>query len=321
MDETTFHEPVLVKEVLHFLAPAPGKVIVDCNLGHGGHSLEILSKLGDKGLLVGIDRDPLMLEVARKRIEATHTSSTRSQVRLIQADHSHLSQILAEALADVAAAAPDGILFDLGPSTPQLLDPARGMSWNSDQALDMRMDTSGPGPTASEIINTWDEEDLARVFFENADERWSRRVAKRIVEAREAEPIQTGRQLGQIVERAIPRKAWPPKIHPATRVFLALRIEVNAEYKTLEAVLPQAFAALKPGGRLVVITFHSGEDRRVKEYFRQVSTPPEVPWPFPQGNATAPARLLTKKPVEATPEEQARNPRSRSAKLRALEKI
>lgn len=321
MAEEVFHEPVLVEEVLHYLAPAPGKVIVDCNLGHGGHSLAILSKLGEKGLLVGIDRDSLMLEVARKRIEATHSSSTRSQVRLIQADHIQLPQVLAEALADVADAAPDGILFDLGPSTPQLLDPARGMSWQSEQALDMRMDQSAATPTAADIVNEWDEEDLARLFYENADERWSRRIARRIVEARKSEPIRTGRQLGSLVEQAIPRKAWPPKIHPATRVFLALRIEVNQEYRTLEAVLPKALELLKPGGRLVVITFQSGEDRRVKEFMRAASTPPTAPWPFPQGNEPAKAKLLTRKPVEGSEEEQARNPRSRSAKLRAIEKI
>lgn len=316
----SFHESVLVKEVLTYLAPAPGKIIVDCNLGHGGHSLAILEQLGDQGVVIGIDRDKTMLEAARKRIEAAHSSSTSSQVRLIQADHIQLQPILAAALADLPEAAPDGILFDLGPATPQILDPARGMSWQSDQALDMRLDPDGPGPTASEIVNTWDEVDLARIIFQHADERWSRRIAKRIVEARERGPIQTGRQLGEIVEHAIPRKAWPPKTHPATRVFLALRIEVNQELSTLEEVLPQAFAALRPGGRLVVITFHSGEDRRVKDFMRRISTPPEVPWPLPQGDVKAAARLLTRKPVEAGPEETARNPRSRSAKLRAVEK-
>jgi 16S rRNA (cytosine1402-N4)-methyltransferase len=319
--EPVLHEPVLVKEVLEYLAPAPGKVIVDCNLGHGGHSLAILEKLGDKGLLVGIDRDIQMLEVARKRIEATRVDSSRSMVHLIQADHLHLPQVLAEVQADAPVTAPDGILFDLGPSTPQLLDPARGMSWLSDQALDMRMDAEGPGLTAAEIINTWKEEDLARLFFEHADERWSRRIARRIVEARERQEIRTGKELGEIVAHAIPRQAWPPKIHPATRVFLALRIEVNREYRTLEEVLPLAFELLKPGGRLVVITFHSGEDRRVKEFMRRMATPPEVPWPYPQGNQQAAAKLLTRKPVEASPEEQARNPRSRSAKLRAIEKV
>ena len=320
MNEEVLHVGVLDKEVLFYTDPAPGKIIVDCTLGHGGHSLKILEKLGCEGYLVGMDRDSRMLEAARKRIEAAHDSSTCAHVRLIHADHLQLPRVLQEALADVPDAAPDGILFDLGPSTPQLLAPERGMSWLSDQALDMRMDVSGPGPTAEEMVNEWTEEDLARLFFENADERWSRRIAQRIVEARAREPIRTGRQLAEIVEHAIPRKAWPPKIHVATRVFLALRIEVNQEYRTLEAVLPMAFELLRPKGRLVVISFHSGEDRRVKEFMRKMTTPPAVPWPYPQGNQQAPARLLTKKPVTASPEELAANPRSRSAKLRAIEK-
>lgn len=320
MSQQVFHESVLLQEVLHYLAPAPGQIIVDGTLGHGGHSLAILSKLGGEGLLVGIDRDPKMLEVARKRIEATHIPS--SSYRLVQADHAHLPTVLAQVLAEahVDPPAPDGLLLDLGPSTPQLLDPARGMSWQSDQALDMRMNPDGPGPPATEIVNTWNEEDLARLFWENADERWAKRIAQRIVEARGRQAIQTGRQLGEIVGAAIPRAAWPPKIHPATRIFLALRIEVNDEYRTLEAILPKAFEMLKPQGRLVVITFHSGEDRRVKDFMRAVTTPPEVPWPLPQAGVEAPARQLTRKPVGPSPEEQAQNPRSRSAKLRAIQK-
>jgi 16S rRNA (cytosine1402-N4)-methyltransferase len=195
------------------------------------------------------------------------------------------------------------------------------MSWLSDQSLDMRMDPSGPSPEATEIVNNWTEEDLARLFWENADERWSRRIARRIVEARRRQAIRTGQELGEVVAQAIPRGAWPPKIHPATRVFLALRIEVNQEYRTLESVLPAAFELLRPEGRLVVITFHSGEDKRVKDFMRQTTSPPEVPWPLPQQGAQAPARLLTRKPVGPTPEEQARNPRSRSAKLRAIQKV
>lgn len=321
MSDTNFHESVLLQEVLHYIAPVPGQVIVDGTLGHGGHSLAILSELGGKGLLVGFDRDPQMLETARKRIEAAHVPE--SSYRLVHADHVEMPSVLAEVLAEanVDPPAPDAILLDLGPSTPQLLDPARGMSWLSDQSLDMRMNPEGPGPTASEIINTWDKEALALLFWKHADERWSRRIAEKLVEARGRQAIQTGRQLGELVAQAIPRRAWPPKIHPATRVFLALRIEVNRELETLEAILPAAFGLLRPGGRLVVITFHSGEDRRVKDFMRAVSTPPPVPWPLPQAGAEeAPARLLTRKPVMASPEEQSRNPRSRSAKLRAIEK-
>jgi 16S rRNA (cytosine1402-N4)-methyltransferase len=316
--EPALHEPVLLKEVLQTLAPMPGEVIVDATLGHGGHSLAILSQLGNEGLLVGFDRDPQMLEVARQRIDAA--SISRSCYRLVEADHVQMLTVLAEVLADVDPPAPDGILMDLGPSTPQLLDPARGMSWESDQSLDMRMRRAGPGPTAADIVNGWDQASLTRLFLDNADEHWAARIASKIVEARQLGPIRTGRQLGDIVRGAIPRGAWPPKIHPATRVFLALRIEVNDEYRTLEAILPQAFEILKPGGRLVVITFHGGEDRRVKQFMREATRPPQAPWPLPQGNEPAPARLLTPKPLTASPEEIDRNPRSRSAKLRAIQK-
>jgi 16S rRNA (cytosine1402-N4)-methyltransferase len=316
-----YHESVLVKEVLHTLSPAPGQVIVDGTLGHGGHSLAILAQLGGKGLLVGMDRDPQMLEAARLRIEAAQVP--RSCYRLVHADHAQLPVVVPEVLAEaqVEPAVPDAVLLDLGPSTPQLLDPARGMSWLSETSLDMRMNPAGPGPSAEELVNTWEEDDLARLFWQNADERWSKQIARRITEARRRRPIRTGQELGEIVAGAIPRRAWPPRIHPATRVFLALRIEVNDEYRTLEGVLPAAFELLAPGGRLVVITFHSGEDRRVKDFMRAVSTPPEVPWPLPQrGAAPAPARLLTRKPLTAGPDELAQNPRSRSAKLRAIEK-
>lgn len=315
-----FHETVLLREVLEQLAPQPGEVMVDATLGHGGHSLEIVKRLGREGLLVGLDRDPQMLETARKRFEAAHVPS--SSYQLVRADHAELPTVVAQVLAQaqVEATALDGALFDLGPSNPQLLDPARGMSWLSEQALDMRMNPDAP-VSAADIVNSWDEAALARLIWENSDERWSRRIAQRIVEARGRQAIRTGKELGEIVAGAIPRKAWPPKIHPATRVFLALRIAVNEEYRTLEAILPATFELLKPGGRLVVITFHSGEDRRVKEFMRRMTTAPEVPWPYPQAGAPlAPAEALTRKPLTASEEELRANPRSRSAKLRAIRK-
>lgn len=212
------------------------------------------------------------------------------------------------------------ILFDLGPSTPQLRDPRRGMSWTSGESLDMRMNPDSGRPTAAEIVNTWDERRLMALFKDNADERWAKRIAKRIVEERVEGTIETGKQLGELVCRAIPRKAWPPSIHPATRIFLALRIEVNAEYETLEKILPEAFEFLKPGGRLGVITFHSGEDRRVKAFMRRMTAPPEVPWPLPQTGEPAPAEWIARKGLEAGPEELERNPHSRSARLRAIRK-
>jgi len=318
-EQPVFHQPVLVKEVLDILAPAPGKLIVDATLGHGGHALAILSRIGTEGLLVGIDRDPQMLATARKRFEAANVA--RSRYRLVEADHADLADILANVLAPAQVPAPDALLFDLGPSTIQLLDPARGMSWDSDQSLDMRMRATADYRTGEEIVNTWDTAGLAQLFRDNADERWAKRIARAIVEARAAAPIRTGQQLGRIVAQAIPRKAWPPRIHPATRVFLALRIEVNNEYRTLEEVLPTAFDLLKPSGRMAVICFHSGEDRRVKTFMREIAQPPTTPWPLPQGKAgPARARLLTRRPIGPGAEEQAANPNSRSARLRALEK-
>ncbi|MCE5230732.1 16S rRNA (cytosine(1402)-N(4))-methyltransferase RsmH [bacterium] len=314
------HEPVLTKEVLQFLAPKPGDVIVDGTLGGGGHSLAILRQLDEEGLLVGADWDPQMLEAARKRIEAAHVAPTR--YRLLLTDHAHLLPVLAEVLAEagVQPAAPDGFLYDLGPSNPQILDPARGLSWESDEALDMRLSPQNPGPSAADIVNEWTEEALSKMIFGHSDERWARRIAARIVEARKQGPIRTGRQLAEIVKAAIPRKAWPEKIHPATRLFLALRIEVNQELERLERILPESFELLRPGGRLVVITFHSGEDRRVKDFMKRMATAPRPPWPLPETGEPARAKLLTPKPIGPGEEEIQRNPRSRSAKLRAIQK-
>lgn len=318
MNPGAFHEPVLVKEVIEHLSPKPGDVIVDCNLGHGGHALEILKHLRGEGLLVGIDLQAPAVETARRRILAVH--SNPSCYKLIVGNHADLPQLLLQAQVPP----PQGILLDLGPSTPQLLDPRLGMSWESEEALDMRLDPQAGNPSASEIVNEWSEAELARLIYENSEEKWSRRIARRIVEARTAGPITTGKQLGRIVGEAIPRKAWPPKTHPATRVFLALRIAANREYENLEAVLPLALEALAPGGRLVVISFHGGEDGRVKRFMQKFSRPEtEVPWPLPQGGheGNPRLRLLNSRPVTATKEEIERNPRSRSAKLRAAVKL
>lgn len=317
MRPEAFHEPVLVKEVLEFLAPKPDSVIFDLNLGNGGHSLEILKQLRGGGLLIGVDCDPQAIETARRRIEAAEIAPAR--FRVVQANHADL--LTPPLPADLPA--PDGILLDLGPSTPQLLDPRRGFSWESDEALDMRLNPAGDGPTAADVVNKWDEDDLTRMFQTNSDEKWSRRIAQRIVEARRAGPISTGRRLGEIVAGAIPKGAWPPKTHPATRIFLALRIEVNREFENLEGVLPRAVDVLKPGGRLVVISFHSGEDERVKRFMRRMATPEVAPWPLPQRGTErgAKLRVLTPKPVFASPEEAKGNPRSRSARLRAAERL
>ncbi len=313
--EPSEHEPVLRKEVIEYLNPRPGMTIVDGTLGGGGHALDILKQLGGDGLVVGLDIDPHAIERARRRIEAARIDPAHFKPVVGNfADLNHLLQ-------HVHAPPPGGILLDLGPSSPQLLDPELGLSWESEQALDMRLSRRTDQLSAAEIVNTWSEKELARLFRRRAQERFSGAIARRIVRAR---PIRTGRQLGEVVAAAIPRRAWPPKIHPATRVFLALRMEVNRELENLEAALPQALEALAPGGRLVVLSFHSGEDRLVKTFFRAMArSGDEVPWPLPQGAAAGAARLriLTARPVRPGPEEVRRNPRSRSARLRAAEKI
>lgn len=303
---------------MHYLSPRPGKTYVDCTLGRGGHTEAILKLLGGEGSLIGIDVDPHALEAVRRRFEqARHHPA---QVTLVQGNFADLTPLLQQVQAPAIA----GILLDLGLSSPQLDSPGFGMSWEDDEGLDMRIDPASSRPSAAEIVNTWTEEDLAQLFRRHADEKWSRRIAKRIVAERETGPIQTGKRLGEIVAAAIPRKAWPPRIHPATRVFMALRIEANGEYENLEAVLPQAFDALEPGGRLVVISFHSGEDARVKRWMKEMARPlGEAPWPLPQRGHEGKARgkILTPKPVTPDEAETKRNPRSRSARLRAVEKL
>jgi len=318
MNSGAYHEPVLVKEVIHYLSPAPGKVIIDCNLGNGGHALDILKQLRGEGILVGIDVDPLAVEISARRIAESRIDP--AVVKFIVGNHADLAHLLGPAHVPPAG----GILLDLGPSTPQLLSPLRGFSWESDEALDMRLNPQAGEPSAADIVNTWDEEELARIFREHAEERWADRIAKVLIQRRELHPIRTGRELGKIVGEAIPRKAWPPKIHPATRVFLALRVEVNHEYENLEKVLPQAVGALAPGGRLVVISFHGGEDSRVKKFMQELARPKTTaPWPLPQkGHEIPPTlRILTPQPVRPSEEEMQKNPRSRSARLRAAEKI
>jgi 16S rRNA (cytosine1402-N4)-methyltransferase len=312
------HESVLELEVLKILAPAPGEVFADLTLGHAGHAIRIMKEIGVDGHLFGWEKDPQMLTAARQRLEAV--GGPLSSCTLIPSDHVDLSLICPTVIADLNFCGFDGCLLDLGPSTPQILDLERGMSWNSDLALNMKLDPGREGPSAETIVNEWPESDLAGIFYHHADERWSRRIAKKIVEVRSAEPIRTGRQLGEIVASAIPRRHWPPRIHPATRVFLGLRIEVNREYETLERVLPDAFEALSPGGRLAVISFHSGEDRRVKQFMKKITAPLRSPGPLPDPDTPPAALALTRKPIRPGPAEIERNPRSRSARLRAVMK-
>lgn len=302
----TGHEPVLLSQTLEFLNIAPGKTIVDCTVGRGGHSLAIAQRLGPQGLLLTLDADPRNLEFAKQRLSAASTAcliTVPCPIRFFHANFSELMEVLATAGIDSV----DGILADLGISTNQLFDEGYGMSFAQPMPLDMRLDPR-TGQSAADIINKMKEEDLANVLYQLAQERYSRRIARKIVEARRTSPIMTTDRLAGLVRSAIPsRGGAPERIDPATRTFLALRMRVNQEMENLAALLEQAPKSLKRGARLAVISFQSMEDRLVKQAFRSAEQAGFL-------------KILTKKPLSPSAEETARNPRSRSAKLRCAEK-
>jgi len=298
-EPTSGHDPVLLDEVLQRLAPRPGQVFVDCTLGRAGHSSAIAARLGESGTLIGIDADPRNLEYAKARLQ-----SAPCTVRLFHANFAELEDVL------TAASAPrvHGILADLGVSTNQLFDENYGLSFAQEMPLDMRLDPRVER-SAADVVNTLREDDLANVLYQLAQERYSRRIARKIAEARRHAPITTTERLAELVRSAIPprRGGAPEKIDPATRTFMALRMYVNGELENLDALLRDAPRHLHLGGRFGVISFHSGEDRRVKQAFRSAEQTGQV-------------SIVTKKPVSPTDDETRRNPRSRSAKLRVIEK-
>ena len=284
------HVPVLAAEVVRLLDPKPGEVWVDVTLGGGGHARLIAERLGESGRLIGLDQDPAMLGRARRRLDGM-------PVTLVRANFDQL----AEVLRNLGVERADGVLADLGFASDQVDDPARGLSFRHDGPLDMRLDPSA-GRTAADLVKTLSEGALADVFFEYGEERHSRRVARRVVERRQTKPFETTADLADVVRRSVPRSGG---IDPATRVFQALRVAVNDELGSLDRLLAAFPKVVKPGGRAGVISFHSLEDRRVKHAFRAAGV-----W-----------ELVTKKPVEAGADEQARNPRSRSAKLRVAKRV
>jgi 16S rRNA (cytosine1402-N4)-methyltransferase len=292
----TLHEPVMVAEVLEHLAPARGGVFVDCTVGLGGHARALLEAGASR--LIGLDRDPAALEHARAALEGY-----ADRVELVHSDYRSVTQVLETR----GIAAIDGVLADLGVSSMQLDAPGRGFSFRRDEPLDMRMDTSS-GETAGEWIAGVDERTLADVIYQFGEERHSRRVARSIVEARTRAPIETTGQLADIVRRAIPRKGYS-RIDPATRTFQGIRIWTNRELEGLDAFLGDAARRLAAGGRMAVITFHSLEDRIVKHTLRAMQAEGEVG-----------ITIRTKRPVVPSEAEIDRNPRARSAKLRAIER-
>ena len=292
------HLSVLLKEAIEFLAVKAGGTYIDATLGAGGHSFAIAKRLGAQGHLIGLDKDPAALAIARSRLQPPEAGGW-PQIELRQASFSEVGE-MPERMAD-------GILADLGLSSLQLAEAQRGFSFQAEGPLDMRMDPRAER-TADQAVNRLDERELADLIYEFGEERRSRRIARAIVRAR---PIRSTRHLADAISAAArPMNPAERRIHPATRTFQAIRIWVNRELDDLQALLSENAAprVLKPGGRLVVISFHSLEDRIVKDAMRS-------------GAQAGLYRLLTKKPVGAGGEETARNPRARSAKLRAAEKV
>ena len=291
------HEPVMTREVLAFLQPEKGGVFVDCTVGMGGHALALLEAGATR--VIGLDRDPEALRIAAETL-----SRYRDRVELVHSDYRAIAQVLeARGIERV-----DGTLTDMGMSSFQLEAAGRGFSFQRDDPLDMRMDTTS-GLTAADVLRGADESDIADAIYRFGEERFSRRIARAIVQARELVPIETTAQLATIVRRAIPRQGFS-RIDPATRTFQAIRIWVNRELEEIDTFLRSVAQRLKTGARLVAITFHSLEDRIVKHTLRALA---------PRDGG--PLRILTKKPVTAQPDELERNPRARSAKLRAAESV
>jgi 16S rRNA (cytosine1402-N4)-methyltransferase len=300
---------------IQFLAIRPGGTYVDMTLGGAGHAVEVLRRLGSGGLLIGIDQDENAIRAAGERLAAVDTEATYVVSRTN-------FENIREVLQTQKRTAADGILMDLGVSSHQLDEGERGYSYHQDAAVDMRMDRRDE-LTAREIVNRWPHASLARILREYGEEKWASRIASFIVKAREETPIETTGQLVEIIKAAVPASARRDGPHPARRTFQAIRMAVNRELQVLEKALDEAIDLLAPGGRLVVITFHSLEDRMVKRAFlRRVdgcTCPPDLP--VCACGFVPSLRILTRKPVEADEAELAANPRSRSAKVRAAEKL
>ena len=306
------HKPVLLQECLDGLAVRPDGIYVDGTLGRAGHALEIARRL-TTGRLIAIDRDRAALDAAPARLR-----DHLDKVVLVRGNFGDLKAILSE----LGVSAVDGMLFDLGVSSPQLDDAGRGFSYLQDAPLDMRMDQSAP-ITAKSVINSWSQDELKRILWQYGEERYSGLIAAAIVRERGQAPIETTGRLAEIIRGAMPAKARKEKQHPAKRSFQAIRIAVNDELGEVERLLAFAPDVLKPGGRLAVVSFHSLEDRLVKTAFAQWAKGCTCPPDFPMCvcGKTPKVRLVGKRPITADEDELADNPRARSAKLRIAEKL
>ncbi len=312
------HIPVLLAECLEHIQPETKHTFVDATLGGAGHSFEVAKRLAQPGTLIGIDQDPVALRAARAHLNSI-PAEKRPQIRLLHGNFGNMDGLLCEACVPEI----DAFLFDLGVSSVQIDTPSRGFSFKGDGPLDMRMDPGKRTLTAEEIVNHYNEADLARVIREYSDERWANRIASFIVKMRKDEPIMTSGQLVEIIKAAIPARARRAGGHPAKRTFQALRIEVNSELDVLRRALESAIRWLAPRGRIVVISYHSLEDRIVKDVFRDAAQgctcPPDLPVCVCGKKPIL--RVVTRKPVLPTEDEIARNPRARSAKLRVAERL
>ncbi|GED48993.1 16S rRNA (cytosine(1402)-N(4))-methyltransferase RsmH [Carnobacterium maltaromaticum] len=312
---TTFnHETVLLHETVDGLALKPDGVYVDCTLGGAGHSEYLLSQLSEEGHLYAFDQDERALENAKIRlapfVEKGMVTFIKSNFRFIK-----------EELNQIGIFEVDGILYDLGVSSPQLDEAERGFSYHQDAPLDMRMDTQAP-LTAKEIVNTWSYHELIRIFYRYGEEKFSKQIARKIEAAREFAPIETTGELVELIKEGIPAPARRKGGHPAKRVFQAIRIAVNDELSAVEDSLEAAISLIKVGGRVSVITFHSLEDRIVKSIFKEHSALPELPpgLPVMPTEFQPELKLVNRKPIIPTEEELEQNNRARSAKLRIAEK-
>ena len=311
--EEVRHQPVMPVEVIQYLDPQPGEVIVDGTIGLGGHSKLIAARLGTTGTLIGIDQDGSALALARENL-----AYFSGELVLIHGNFRNIGSIVRKSFPQGI----DGLLLDLGVSSPQLDRGERGFSYKHKAALDMRMN---PEQTfsAADLVNTYSQTELTRVIREYGEERWASRIAQFIVEARKKTPLATTDQLVDVIKAAIPAGARRTGPHPARRTFQAIRIAVNQELEALQEGLEAGIASLKPGGRFVVISFHSLEDRIVKRTFRQKAKACHCPPTLPvcQCKGKPDLKILTPRPVVPTAEESRKNPRSRSAKLRAAYKL
>ena len=307
------HTSVLLEEAVESLQVSPDGIYVDGTLGGGGHSFEIAQRLSGGGKLIGIDQDAAAIEAAGKRL-----GEFGSKVSIVRANYAQMGGVL----HDMGISSVDGILLDLGVSSYQLDDAQRGFTYRSEQApLDMRMDLRRE-LTAREVVNSYSAADLTRILREYGEERYAAGIARKIETQRKQKPIETTGELNQIIRSAIPAKARASGRHPARRTYQAIRIEVNGELRVLEDSLKEMISLLNPGGRICIITFHSLEDRIVKDAFRNAENPCICPPEFPVCvcGRKSQGRVITRKPILPTEEEAERNPRSKSAKLRVFEK-